>query len=84
MYAVGGMENFPSGDIMDELVCKWFCKYSYLIKDRGAKPKWGNLNLKSDESQVRFPSLVFSPKGAQSRVSFQKSIDMEQSRQYLH
>lgn len=36
MYSVGGIENFPSGEILDELVCDWFCRYKNLIRDRGA------------------------------------------------
>ncbi len=46
MYSVGGIENFPSGEIFDELVCNWFCKYKTQIKDRGAKPNWATLSSK--------------------------------------
>ena len=37
MYSVGGIENFPSGEIIDELVCDWFHKYCHLFKKRGAQ-----------------------------------------------
>lgn len=78
MYSVGSIENFPSGEIIDELVCDWFCKYKNLIKDRGAKPDWGtNQNRYNSE---RSSSNVFSTKNVLSRVSFQKSVDIAQSR----
>ena len=50
MFAVGGIENFPSGEIIDELVCRWFCNYSHLVKDRGAETQRRKFIVKTEAS----------------------------------
>ena len=63
MFSVGGIENFPSGELIDELICRWFCKYSHLIKERGAKTKWSKFSFEVDRSLERLPSIANSSRG---------------------